>query len=432
MNTFFEIGEIVWGKIKGYPWWPAIITDFSESLIYTIKFYSDNSYAKLSSKYLLKYEENKDKIIEANKKNKKLLGAVKAADSDLKSLKNKNYMPIENNNINYNDKPQINNNPKKIQIKKINYTLDHLEPKNLEKINNNILNNNLINKSEVMSIQNNKVNIFSITKNNKNNNINNNQTSPKSSSKAGEENQITSEKKNVNIESIKNYNDIIINKNLLTLNNDDKISLLLLNHNKSNNENENGNTNEPKIKNQKIINVQNKEEEEIKEKEEKKETKEVKEEVKEKQNEIKKETYYIKIEIENLEVKNNKKKDNKTKDKIVDKAKEEKKRREEEDHFIYQIDEYFYKIFLLFSTKKFDKLDYEKENFKKILKFLSKFKRNNFIEFLKMTNINKYIQYFVCYLKEYDAELEDLSKKVYRNFHKQFNKEYFNNHDKEI
>ena len=49
-----------------------------------------------------------------------------------------------------------------------------------------------------------------------------------------------------------------------------------------------------------------------------------------------------------------------------------------------------------------------------------------------MTNINKYIQYFVCYLKEYDAELEDLSKKVYRNFHKQFNKEYFNNHDKEI
>ena len=430
MNSFFEIGEIVWGKIKGYPWWPAIITDFSESLIYTIKFYSDNSYAKLSSKYLLKYEENKDKIIEANKKNKKLLGAVKAADSDIKSLKNINYMPIENNDINDNDKSQINNHKKKMQLKKLNYSLENIEPKNLEKINNYDLNNNLINKSETMSIQNNKVNIFSITKNNKNNNTNNNLISPKSSSRAGEESQITSEKKNVNIESNKNNNDIIINKNLLSLNNDDKISLSLLNHNKNNNENENGNINEPKIKNQKSLKAQDKEEEIMEE--EKKEVIKEEVEVKEKEKEIKKETYYIKIEIENLEVKNNKKKDNKTKDKVVDKAKEEKKRREEEDHFIYQIDEYFYKIFLLFSTKKFEKLDYEKENFKKILKFLSNYKRANFIEFLKMTNISKYIQYFVCYLKEYDAELEDLSKKVYRNFHKQFNKEFFNNHNKEI
>ena len=426
MNSFFEIGEVVWGKIKGYPWWPAVITDSSQSLIYTIKFYSDNTYAKLSSKYLLKYEENKDKIIETNKKNKKLLEAIKAADSDINNPNNIYYMPLENNILNNYDNSQINDNTKKIQLNKLSYSSENIEPKNLEKINNNDLNNNLINKTETMSIQNNKVNIFSITKNNKNNNTNNNPTSPKSSSRAGEESQITSEKKNV--ETNKNNNDIIINKSLLSLNNDDKISLLLLNHNKENNENENGN--EQKIKNQKILKSQIKEEEEEEIMEEEK--KEVKEEVKEKEKEIKKETYYIKIEIENLEVKNNKKKDNKTKDKIVDKAKEEKKRREEEDHFIYQIDEYFYKIFLLFSTKKFDKLDYEKENFKKILKFLSNYKRANFIEFLKMTNISKYIQYFVCYMKEYDTELEDLSKKVYRNFHKQFNKEFFNNHNKEI
>lgn len=143
MNTFFEIGEVVWGKIKGYPWWPAIITDFTDSLIYTIKFYSDNSYAKLSSKYLLKYEENKNKILETNKKNKKLLGAIKAADSDLKNLKNINYMPIENNDINDIDKFQINNNPTKPKIKKLNNTLENFEPKKLEKINNNDLNNNL-------------------------------------------------------------------------------------------------------------------------------------------------------------------------------------------------------------------------------------------------------------------------------------------------
>ena len=52
MTTFFQVGEIVWGKIKGYPYWPSKIIDISSNLIYTIKFYNDNSYAKLSSKFL--------------------------------------------------------------------------------------------------------------------------------------------------------------------------------------------------------------------------------------------------------------------------------------------------------------------------------------------------------------------------------------------
>jgi len=112
---------------------------------------------------------------------------------------------------------------------------------------------------------------------------------------------------------------------------------------------------------------------------------------------------------------------------VDDKAKEEKKKREEEDNFLYEIDEYFYKILELFNNKKFEKLDYEKEQFKRVLIYLANFKRQNFIEFLKMTNISKYIQYFVCYLKEYDNELNVLAKNVYRNFHKQFNKEYFGN-----
>ena len=108
-----------------------------------------------------------------------------------------------------------------------------------------------------------------------------------------------------------------------------------------------------------------------------------------------------------------------------EKIKEEKKKREEEDNFIYQIDEYFYKIFELFNNKKYDNLNYEKEQFKRVLTFLSKYKRENFIEFLKMTNISKYIQYFICYSKPYDPEINNLAKKVYRNFHIQFNRDYF-------
>ena len=235
MTTFFERDEVVWGKIKGYPWWPAIITDCNNNFVYTIKFYNDNSYAKLSSKFLLKYEEHKNKILESNKKNKKLVSAIRAADSDLKKLNNINKIPFDNIDNSYNantfNNSKIKIDTEKIQIKKLNNSIQNFEPTNLEKINNNDLNNNLFNKTETMSAQNNKVNIFSIVKNNKNNNSINNQYSPISSYRMEEENNITSEKNNSNIDSNSNNNDIIINKNLLCLNNDDEINLLLLNNN---------------------------------------------------------------------------------------------------------------------------------------------------------------------------------------------------------
>ena len=239
MNTIFERGEVVWGKIKGYPWWPANIIDFSNNLVYTIKFYSDNSYAKLSSKFLLKYEENKNKILEANKKNKKLLSAIKAADLDLKNLNNTKYLPLDNIDNSYNiitnNNSKIKIDTEKIQIKKNNNSIQKFEPKNFEKINNNDLNNNLFNKSDTMSVQNNRVNIFSIVKNNKSTNTINNQYSPMSSPQMDEENHITSEKNNSNIDTNSNNNDIIINKNLLCLNNDDEINLVLLNNNNNKN-----------------------------------------------------------------------------------------------------------------------------------------------------------------------------------------------------
>ena len=25
-NTSFNVGEVIWAKIRGYPWWPAMIT----------------------------------------------------------------------------------------------------------------------------------------------------------------------------------------------------------------------------------------------------------------------------------------------------------------------------------------------------------------------------------------------------------------------
>ena len=399
MTTFFQIGEVVFGKIKGYPYWPSKIIDISSNLIYTIKFYNDNSYAKLSSKFLLKYKENKNKIFEANKRNKRLVNAIKAADSELKKLDNKSLILEEHDNDNNETYPsnfKIDFDNKNIQIN----SNENFEPQNLEKNNNFQINKNLINKSEIMSGQNNRANIFSITKNNKNNIITiNNSLSQTSDDPIPEESHISNENKSVKVDS--NNNHIIIDKNILNIENDEELSSLL--------QNNQDNTN--KIESEKSL----KKIEDIKEAQNEKQIKE----------EISKENYFIRIEIESLEGKSLKKKEIKKKLKVDDKAKEEKKKREEEDNFLYEIDEYFYKILELFNNKKFEKLDYEKEQFKRVLIYLANFKRQNFIDFLKMTNISKYIQYFVCYLKEYDNELNALAKNVYRNFHKQFNKEYF-------
>ena len=399
MTTFFQVGEIVWGKIKGYPYWPSKIIDISSNLIYTIKFYNDNSYAKLSSKFLLKYKENKNKIFEANKRNKRLVNAIKAADSELKKLDNKSLILEEHDNDNNETYPsnfKIDFDNKNIQIN----SNENFEPQNLEKNNNYQINKNLINNSEIMSGQNNRANIFSITKNNKNNIITiNNSLSQTSDDPIPEESHISNENKSVKVDS--NNNHIIIDKNILNIENDEELSSLL--------QNNQDNTN--KIESEKSL----KKIEDIKEAQNEKQIKE----------EISKENYFIRIEIESLEGKSLKKKEIKKKLKVDDKAKKKKKKREEEDNFLYEIDEYFYKILELFNNKKFEKLDYEKEQFKRVLIYLANFKRQNFIDFLKMTNISKYIQYFVCYLKEYDNELNVLAKNVYRNFHKQFNKEYF-------
>ena len=396
MTTLFQEGEVVLGKIKGYPYWPAKIIEISNTMTYTIKFFSDNSYAKLSSKYILKYKENKNKILEANKKNKKLVSSFREADLDIKKSENINNIPDEQKIIT-NDETlpnlKANINSQNISSKTLNSN-NNFEPKNLEKINKN---NNLINLSEIMSGQNNRVNIFSITKNSKNIITINNSNSQTIEDPVVEDTHNSQENKSAIIES-DNNNHIIIDKNILNIENDEELSSLLQN-NKNNLEN--------KMESEKSLKTVNEKKEEIKE--------------------TKPEKYFLRIEIENLEVKNNKKKEMKKKIKVDDKIKEEKKKREEEDNFLYEIDEYFYKILELFNKKQFDKLDYEKVQFRRVLIYLANFKRKNFVEFLKMTNISKYIQYFVCYLKDYDQELSTLAKNVYRNFHKQFNKEYFCN-----
>ena len=287
MTTFFQLGEVVFGKIKGYPPWPAKVIDISPNLIYTIKFYCDNSYAKLSSKFLLNYKENKNKILEAYKKNKRLVNAIRAADSDLKKLDNFINTPDEpsySNNDTTLPNLKINIDNKDIQSKIINSN-DNIEPQNLEKNNNFQINKNLINISETMSGQNNRGNIFSITKNNKNIITIDNSISHTSEEPFPLETHNSQENKSMIMDSTNN-NHIIIDKNILNLENDEELSSLL----QSNKITENKNESEKSLK--KIV---DKKEEKIEKKE------------------LKPENCFLRIEIENLDTKNIKRKDVKKK-----------------------------------------------------------------------------------------------------------------------
>lgn len=76
----FNVGEIIWAKIRGYPWWPATITgtkDDSREKIYRVSFIGDKTFANLPKKFLAKFE--KEYKTYSNTKQKKLVESIKEA-----------------------------------------------------------------------------------------------------------------------------------------------------------------------------------------------------------------------------------------------------------------------------------------------------------------------------------------------------------------
>lgn len=47
MTKVYDLNEIVWGKVSGYPWWPGFIASKVENEQYQVIFFSD-----LTSAYL--------------------------------------------------------------------------------------------------------------------------------------------------------------------------------------------------------------------------------------------------------------------------------------------------------------------------------------------------------------------------------------------
>lgn len=74
----FEINELVFAKVKGYPHWPARITDVrTPGKFYSVQFYGTNETGNIRSSELWSFHGFKDKYItEKSKKNPQFLKGV--------------------------------------------------------------------------------------------------------------------------------------------------------------------------------------------------------------------------------------------------------------------------------------------------------------------------------------------------------------------
>jgi hypothetical protein len=134
-NISFNVGELIWAKIRGYPWWPAIITgteDDNREKKYNVSFIGDKSHSSLAKKCLEKFE--KGLKLYSNTKKKNLQDVIEKAkiiyynkngnkDKEILFMMKKNIRPKEkenqqNKNINNYNKPknsEIFNNKKKLK-----------------------------------------------------------------------------------------------------------------------------------------------------------------------------------------------------------------------------------------------------------------------------------------------------------------------------
>lgn len=78
----YELWDIVWAKIIGYPWWPAKVTQLptSKNPNYRVDFFSDHTHAFLPSSKLNPYEDMRSDIELHRQINKGLRKAVMTAD----------------------------------------------------------------------------------------------------------------------------------------------------------------------------------------------------------------------------------------------------------------------------------------------------------------------------------------------------------------
>ena len=129
-NEDYKEKDIVWAKIKGYQWWPSLISQISftqqttlgktqKEKIYTIELIGEKTNMKVSSEKIEPFIKNYDK--HANTKNSSLLKSIESAKK-ICDKKNKKEKETEEKNKPVKDNKDTNDNKptKFLQKKRIN------------------------------------------------------------------------------------------------------------------------------------------------------------------------------------------------------------------------------------------------------------------------------------------------------------------------
>ena len=123
-NIVFKKGDIVWAKVRGFPWWPGVIrriivlknnkSDSSEEKKYVIDFIGDNSHVQLPLNKLEIFEEKSCKY--SLNKNKRLQNAIEKAK---RMKKEEKYKENKEDTTTINSKEKSEDNDTKFLGKKI-------------------------------------------------------------------------------------------------------------------------------------------------------------------------------------------------------------------------------------------------------------------------------------------------------------------------
>jgi len=134
----FSLSQVVWAKIKGYSWWPAMVHKyFKKSNQYSLIFYGNNPFfARLPEDNIKDYEEYYHEY--SSKKTSGLKTAIEEANKDAKELNESNINSIDRisksfisqikfSTCNYNlpYKEAVNNNELMITSILSNFSLDN-------------------------------------------------------------------------------------------------------------------------------------------------------------------------------------------------------------------------------------------------------------------------------------------------------------------
>ena len=105
-NTEYKEKDIVWAKVKGYPWWPSIITHISfrnnrasgeniKEKIYTIEFIGEKNNAKVTREKIESFNKNYE--LHTNTKNPILIKSIELAKKNIEKKQNSKIIFLKEN-----------------------------------------------------------------------------------------------------------------------------------------------------------------------------------------------------------------------------------------------------------------------------------------------------------------------------------------------